>query len=92
MKNLRTKMSYALYILLVALLLVGCQTESKPKDLEPVINGRFKDAKAVYYPSTSSQVSAVVIDKYGNVYYLRMSISGEMRDEKQLFNISEHCN
>ena len=92
MKNLRKKLSYAFYTLLVALLLVGCQTESKPKDLEPVINGRFKDAKAVYYPSTSSQVSAVVIYKDGNVYYLRMSMSGEMRDEKQLFNVSEHCN
>lgn len=92
MKNLRTKLSYAFYTLLVAVLLVGCQMESKPKDLEPIINGRFKDAKAVYYPSTSSQVSAVVIDKDGNVYYLRMSMSGEMRDEKQLFNVSEHCN
>ena len=92
MKNLRTKLSYAFYTLLVAVLLVGCQTESKPKDLEPIINGRFKEVKAVYYPSTSSQVSAVVIDKDGNVYYLRMSMSGQMRDEKQLFNVSEHCN
>jgi hypothetical protein len=65
---------------------------STPQDLEPIINGRFKDAKAVYYPSTDYKVSAIVIDKNGNVWYLRMNSSAEMRDEKQLFNVSEHCN
>jgi hypothetical protein len=91
MKNLRTKLSYALYTLVVAVLLVGCTVKSTPKDLEPIINGKFKDAKAVYYPSTSSQVSAIVVDKYGNVWYLRMNMLDRMRDEKKLFNISEHC-
>jgi len=91
-KDYKESKSNAFYTLLASVLLVGCQTESKPKDLEPIINGRFKEAKAVYYPSTSNQVSAVVIDKDGNVYYLRMSMSGKMRDEKQLFNVSEHCN
>jgi len=92
MKNLRTKLSYALYTLLVAVLLVGCTPESTPRDLEPIINGKFKDARAVYYPSTSSQVSAIVVDKDGNVWYLRMNMVDQMRDEKQLFNVSEHCN
>jgi predicted small secreted protein len=93
MKNLKTKLSYALYTLLVAVLLVGCNTyESTPRDLEPIINGKFKDAKAVYYPSTSRQVSAIVVDKDGNVWYLRMNMVDQMRDEKQLFNVSEHCN
>jgi Cdc6-like AAA superfamily ATPase len=92
MKNLRTKLSYTLYTVCVSVLLVGCQFDSNPKDLEPIINSRFKDAKVVYYPSTSSQVSAVVIDKDGNVYYLRMSMSGGMRDEKELFNVFEYCN
>ncbi|MRT17764.1 hypothetical protein F3C99_12455 [Vitellibacter sp. q18] len=92
MKNLRNKLSYALYTLLVAVLLVGCDMSSTPQDLEPIINGRFKDAKAVYYPSTDYKVSAIVIDKNGNVWYLRMNSSAEMRDEKQLFNVSEHCN
>ena len=92
MKNLRTKLSYALYILLVAVLFTGCTVGSTPKDLEPIINGKFKDAKAVYYPSTSSQVSAIVVDKEGNVWYLRMNMVDQIRDEKQLFNVSEHCN
>jgi hypothetical protein len=92
MKNLRNKLSYTLYTLLVAVLLVGCDMSSTPQDLEPIINGRFKDAKAVYYPSTDYKVSAIVIDKNGNVWYLRMNSSAEMRDEKQLFNVSEHCN
>jgi hypothetical protein len=92
MKNLRTKLSYALYTLLVAVLFVGCIVESTPKDLEPIINGKFKDAKAVYYPSTSSQVSAIVVDKNGDVWYLRMNKVDQIRDEKQLFNVSEHCN
>jgi hypothetical protein len=78
--------------LLVAVLLIGCDTSSNPQDLEPIINGRFKDAKAVYYPSTDNKVSAVVIDKKGNVWYLRMNGFAEMRDEKELFNVSEHCN
>jgi len=92
MKNLRSKLSYAIYTVLVAVLLVGCDISSNPQDLEPIINGRFKEAKAVYYPSTDNKVSAVVIDKNGNVWYLRMNAFSEMRDEKQLFNVSEHCN
>jgi hypothetical protein len=91
MKNLRTKLNYVLCALLVAVLLVGCDIHSTPQDLEPIINGRFKDAKAVYYPSTDGKVSAVVIDKDGNVWYLRMNGFAEMRDEKQLFNVSDHC-
>ena len=92
MKNLRAKLSYATYTLLVAVFLVGCSMpESTPRDLEPVINGKFKGAKAVYYPSTSSQVSAIVVDKDGNVWYLRMNMVDQMRDEKKLFNVSEHC-
>lgn len=92
MKNLRTKLSYAFYTLLVAVLFTGCSIESTPKDLEPIINGQFKDAKAVFYPSTDGKVSAVVVDKDGNVWYLRMNGFSTMRDEKKLFNVSEHCN
>lgn len=91
MKNLRTKLSYAFYTLLVVVLFTGC-VESTPKDLEPIINGQFKDAKAVFYPSTDHKVSAVVVDKDGNVWYLRMNGFSTMRDEKKLFNVSEHCN
>ena len=91
MKNLRTKLSYALYTLLVAVLFTGC-LESTPKDLQPIIDGRFKGAKAVYYPSTDYKVAAIVIDKNGNVWYLRMNGVDQIKDEKELFNVSEHCN
>ena len=90
MKNLRNKLSYAFYTLLVAVLLIGCDISSTPQDLEPIINGRFKDAKAVFYPSTDNKVSAVVVDNNGNVWYLRMNGYAEMRDEKKLFNVSEY--
>lgn len=82
--------SSILIIGLVLFFFYGCEKSSKPIDLEPVINGRFSDAKAVYYPSTDYKVSAIVIDKDGNVWYLRMNAFSEMRDEKKLFNISDY--
>jgi len=92
MKNLIKRAHFALYILLVAVLFTGCLPSSKPSDLEPIINARFKDAKSIYYPSSSFQVSAIVVDKNGNVWYMRMSASRDMRDQVQLFNVKEHCN
>lgn len=90
MENRKTGLSYLIYLLLVVLIFTGCDSSS-PKDLEPVINGRFKQAKAIYYPSTDIKVSAVVVDKNGDVWYLRMNALADMRDEKILFNISEYC-
>lgn len=92
MKNLKRTFSYSLCTVLVAVLLFGCDISSTPQDLSPIINGRFKDAKTVYYPSTDNKVSAIVIDKNGNVWYLRMNAFSEMRDDKKLFNVSEYCN
>ncbi len=62
---------------------------SKPKDLEPIINGQFKDAQKVFYPSTDFKVSAIVVDKNGDVWYLRMNGEAEMKDNVKLFNVSE---
>ena len=92
MKKIIKRTYFALYILLVAVLFTGCVPNSKPTDLEPIINARFKDAKAIYYPSSSFQVSAIVVDKNGNVWYMRMSANRDMRDQVQLFNVDEHCN
>lgn len=77
--------------ILAAVLFQSCLTGGKPSDLQPIINGKFKDAKAVYYPSTDDKVAAIVIDKDGNVWYLRMNFFSQMRDEKQLFNVSQYC-
>jgi len=74
---------------LVFLSAVSCQTSTTPKDLQPIINGQFKNAKKVYYPSTDSKVSAIVVDENGDVYYLRMNGCGDMRDNVRLFNVND---
>jgi hypothetical protein len=78
-------------ILLLAAVFSGCFDGSKVKDMQPIVDGRFKDAKAVFYPSTDFKVAAIVVDKDGNVWYLRLNGDAEMRDEKQLFNVSQYC-
>lgn len=88
MNNLK----YVLYTLLVLLFFTGCyHPKSTPSDLEPLIKGRFKDCKTVHYPSTDSKVCAIIVDKHGDVWYLRMNAVGDMRDDKLLFNLSEYC-
>ncbi len=79
------------YILLVAVLFTSCIPSTKPKDLEPIISRQFKDAKAVYYPSSDYKAAAVIVDKNGNVWYVRLNATGELKDNKQLFNVSEYC-
>jgi len=76
-------------VTLVAVLFTSCG--SKPQDLQPIIEGKFKDAKAIYYPSTDDKVAAIVIDKDGNVWYFRLNGFSQLRDEKQLFNVSQYC-
>lgn len=74
---------------LVFLLAVSCQTSTTPEDLQPIINGQFKNAKKVFYPSTDTKVSAIVIDENGDVFYLRMNGRGDMRDNVRLFNVND---
>lgn len=64
---------------------------STPSDLEPVINNNFKDAKTVFYPSTDFKVSSIVVDKNGDVWYLRMNGFGQMKDRLKMFNVSDYC-
>lgn len=90
-RNLISKTAICLYLVLVAVLFTGCLPETTPRDLEPVINGQFKQPKAVHYPSTDYKVAAVVVDKDGNVWYIRMNAKGQVKDNKQLFNVSEYC-
>lgn len=63
---------------------------SSINDFQPVIQGRFKDAKNVFYPSTDFKCSVVAIDKNGDVYYLRMNGFNEVVDDKLLFNVSQY--
>ena len=78
-----------LVLCVVFLSAVSCQTSTTPKDLQPIINGQFKNAKKVFYPSTDSKVSAIVVDENGDVYYLRMNGCGDMRDNVRLFNVND---
>lgn len=64
---------------------------SKPSDLDPVINNNFKDAKTVFYPSSDFKVSAVIVDRNGDVWYLRMNGIGQLKDQQKLFNVSDYC-
>lgn len=80
---------FLFFTLLLTLLCSCSNTESTPSDLQPIISGQFQDAKAVYYPSTDFKVSAVVVDKDGNVYYLRMNAVDQMRDNIKLFNVND---
>lgn len=93
MKKLKITSSIViLSSLLLMIVLSSCQANSTPKDLQPIIEGQFKDAKSVYYPSTDYKAAAIIIDKQGNVWYLRMNGVANMRDKVQLFNVSEFCN
>tara|TARA_R110002096_G_scaffold327284_5_gene521278 strand:+ start:1848 stop:2132 length:285 start_codon:yes stop_codon:yes gene_type:complete len=81
----------ALKVYFLAALLVcfsGCNL-SGPEDLEPIISGKHDVAK-VYYPSTDSKVSAVVLTVSGDVYYYRANGLGTLRDEVLLFNVNDH--
>lgn len=89
-QNTKQNRNLAKWLLcLVLFSAVGCQTSTTPKDLQPIINGQFKKAKKVFYPSTDSKVSAIIIDENGDVYYLRMNGVGDMRDNVRLFNIND---
>lgn len=77
-------------MLFVVLFLSSCFGGSTPKDLQPIIDGQFKNAQAVYYPSTDGKASAVVVDKNGDVYYIRLNGYGELRDNKRLFNVKDY--
>lgn len=71
----------------------SCINSSNPNDLKPIIDGRFKDAKAVYYPSTDYKVSAVIVDKNGDVWFIRMNSDNVpvVKDDKILFNVTQYC-
>jgi len=89
-QNTKKSRNLAKWLLCLVLFSVGgCQTSTTPKDLQPIINGQFKNAKKVFYPSTDSKVSAIIIDENGDVYYLRMNGAGDMRDNVRLFNVSD---
>ncbi len=71
-------------VAIISITLSGCLS-STPKDLEPIIRGKH-DVSKIYYPSTDSKVSAIVVTKDGEVYYYRLNGFGEPRDEVFLFN------
>ena len=81
-------------VILLSLTIIMCSCfKSTPSDMEPVIDGRFDNYKSVFYPSTDCiKVCAIVVDKNGDVWYLRMNAYGTVRDEKKLFNLSDYDN
>lgn len=92
MKKLNLHSSAVLMsILMLAAVLSSCRWSSGPKDLQPIINGRFKTAKAIYYPSSDYKVSAVIVDSDGNVWFIRLNADSEVKDDKQLFNVNTYC-
>ena len=78
-------------VLMSILVLSSCTWSSGPKDLGPIIDGRFKTAKAIYYPSSDYKVSAVIVDSSGNVWFIRLNADAEVKDDKQLFNVNTYC-
>ena len=78
-------------ILLMAVFSSCLYPSSRPADMKPIIDGKYKDARSVYYPSTDQKVAAIIVHKNGNVWYLRMNAAGNMRDEIRLFNVSDYC-
>lgn len=92
MKKLNLHSSAVLMsILMLAAVLSSCRWSSGPKDLQPIIEGRFKTAKAIYYPSSDYKVSAVIVDSDGNVWFIRLNADAEVKDDKQLFNVNTYC-
>lgn len=92
MKKLNLHSSAVLMsILMLAAVLSSCRWSSGPKDLQPIIEGRFKTAKAIYYPSSDYKVSAVIVDSDGNVWFIRLNADSEVKDDKQLFNVNTYC-
>lgn len=77
-------------IISVIFVLSSCTNGSKQSDLAPIINGQFKDAKSVFYPSTDYKVAAVIVDKNGDVWYLRMNGNAVLKDYVKLFNVSSY--
>jgi hypothetical protein len=76
---------------MLAAVLSSCTWSSGIKDMQPIIDGRFKTAKAIYYPSSDYKVSAVIVDSSGNVWFIRLNADAEVKDDKQLFNVFTYC-
>lgn len=91
MKKFNLHSSAVLMSILMASVLSSCTWSSGPKDLQPIIDGRFKTAKAIYYPSSDYKVSAVIVDSSGNVWFIRLNADAEVKDDKQLFNVFTYC-
>jgi hypothetical protein len=87
---LKTISIFLIIALVIAFFVNLISVSSNPRDLQPIIEGRFKNAKAVYYPSSDCKVCAVIVDSGGNVWYLRMNGYATVKDDKQLFNISTY--
>ena len=83
-----------LYLLFVFSILTGCNgcmPQSSPTALQPIINGAYKNAQAVFYPSTDYKVASIIVDEKGDVHYIRMNCFGTIKDQKKLFNVNEFC-
>lgn len=86
MKNLRTKLSYALYILLVAVAIAGCQNFDNSRCLSTV-QKEYPNAKV--FPLPDKDYRYIVVDTCGQVLYVR--VMGKW-DEITTVNVVSNCN
>lgn len=77
-------------LLFIQISFSSCIENNSPTDFAPVIDGQFKDNKVVFYPSTDNKISAIVVDKNGDVWYLRLNGFGALKDNKKLFNVNDY--
>ena len=86
MKNLRTKLSYALYILLVAVAVSSCESFDNSRCMSTV-QSEYPNAKV--FPLPDKDYRYIVVDTCGKVLYVR--VMGKW-DEITTTNLVSKCN
>ncbi len=86
MKNLRTKLSYALYTLLVAFAVSSCEKFDNSNCMSTVQN-EYPTAKV--FPLPDQDYRYIVVDTCGKVLYVR--VMGKW-DEITTTNLVSNCN
>lgn len=86
MKNLRTRLSYALYMLLVAVAVSSCESFDNSRCMSTVQN---EYPKAKVFPLPDKDYRYIVVDTCGKVLYVR--VMGKW-DKITTTNLVSDCN